>query len=114
MLKSPFLQLVLKTRAHELMLQLHFRFNIIVCLLFVNSDPIFTHILDFVYAPVHYKLLLQRVAVLHLEEKCERAIEWALEMEPFMKHLVLFNFAANSSYRYIYFLILVSNLCLLV
>ncbi|XP_017257727.1 probable tRNA N6-adenosine threonylcarbamoyltransferase, mitochondrial isoform X1 [Daucus carota subsp. sativus] len=29
----------------------------------------------------------QRVAVLHLEEKCERAIEWALEMEPFMKHL---------------------------
>lgn len=31
---------------------------------------------------------LQRVAVLHLEEKCERAIEWAMEIEPSVKHLV--------------------------
>lgn len=31
---------------------------------------------------------LQRVAVLHLEEKCDRAIEWALKIEPSIKHLV--------------------------
>lgn len=30
----------------------------------------------------------QRVAVLHLEERCERAIQWALEAEPSIKHLV--------------------------
>jgi hypothetical protein len=32
----------------------------------------------------------QRVAVLHLEEKCERAIDWALELEPSIKHMVRF------------------------
>lgn len=32
--------------------------------------------------------LLQRVAVLHLEERCERAIEWALKIEPSIRHLV--------------------------
>nr|GEX89010.1 probable tRNA N6-adenosine threonylcarbamoyltransferase, mitochondrial [Tanacetum cinerariifolium] len=31
----------------------------------------------------------QRVAVLHLEERCERAIQWALEIEPSIKHLVV-------------------------
>lgn len=31
---------------------------------------------------------MQRVAVLHLEERCERAIEWALKIEPSVKHLV--------------------------
>ncbi|KAK4476512.1 hypothetical protein RD792_015668 [Penstemon davidsonii] len=31
----------------------------------------------------------QRVAVLHLEEKCERAIEWAMKMEPSIKKLVV-------------------------
>ncbi|KAG2326217.1 hypothetical protein Bca52824_008945 [Brassica carinata] len=30
----------------------------------------------------------QRVAVLHLEEKCERAIDWALKLEPSIKHMV--------------------------
>ncbi|XP_063935758.1 probable tRNA N6-adenosine threonylcarbamoyltransferase, mitochondrial isoform X4 [Daucus carota subsp. sativus] len=40
----------------------------------------------------------QRVAVLHLEEKCERAIEWALEMEPFMKHLVVSGGVASNQY----------------
>ncbi|PRQ57575.1 putative N(6)-L-threonylcarbamoyladenine synthase [Rosa chinensis] len=30
----------------------------------------------------------QRVAVLHLEERCERAIEWALKIEPSVKHMV--------------------------
>lgn len=28
------------------------------------------------------------MAVLHLEEKCDRAIEWALKIEPSMKYLV--------------------------
>ncbi|XP_057807379.1 probable tRNA N6-adenosine threonylcarbamoyltransferase, mitochondrial isoform X3 [Salvia miltiorrhiza] len=40
----------------------------------------------------------QRVAVLHLEEKCERAIEWALEMEPSMKHLVVSGGVASNQY----------------
>ncbi|XVF73423.1 hypothetical protein PTKIN_Ptkin12aG0200700 [Pterospermum kingtungense] len=31
----------------------------------------------------------QRVAVLHLEERCERAVEWALKIEPSIKHLVM-------------------------
>lgn len=31
---------------------------------------------------------VQRVAVLHLEERCERAIEWALKIEPSIKYLV--------------------------
>ncbi|KAJ6328436.1 hypothetical protein OIU76_005968 [Salix suchowensis] len=30
----------------------------------------------------------QRVAVLHLEERCDRAIEWARKIEPSIKHLV--------------------------
>ncbi|KAK1395335.1 putative tRNA N6-adenosine threonylcarbamoyltransferase, mitochondrial [Heracleum sosnowskyi] len=40
----------------------------------------------------------QRVAVLHLEEKCERAIEWALEMEPSIKHLVVSGGVASNQY----------------
>ncbi|KAL1223594.1 putative tRNA N6-adenosine threonylcarbamoyltransferase [Cardamine amara subsp. amara] len=31
----------------------------------------------------------QQVAVLHLEEKCERAIDWALKLEPSIKHVVV-------------------------
>ncbi|KAG5538583.1 hypothetical protein RHGRI_019234 [Rhododendron griersonianum] len=31
----------------------------------------------------------QRVAVLHLEERCERAVEWALKIEPSIKYLVM-------------------------
>ncbi|KAF3558053.1 hypothetical protein F2Q69_00010878 [Brassica cretica] len=30
----------------------------------------------------------QRVTVLHLEEKCERAIDWAMKLEPSIKHMV--------------------------
>ncbi|XP_074357962.1 putative tRNA N6-adenosine threonylcarbamoyltransferase, mitochondrial [Apium graveolens] len=40
----------------------------------------------------------QRVAVLHLEEKCGRAIEWALEMEPSIKHLVVSGGVASNQY----------------
>lgn len=40
----------------------------------------------------------QRVAVLHLEEKCERAIEWALEIEPSIKHLVVSGGVASNQY----------------
>uniref|UniRef100_A0A1D1YP78 N(6)-L-threonylcarbamoyladenine synthase n=1 Tax=Anthurium amnicola TaxID=1678845 RepID=A0A1D1YP78_9ARAE len=40
----------------------------------------------------------QRVAVLHLEERCERAIEWALEIEPSIKHLVISGGVASNHY----------------
>ena len=30
----------------------------------------------------------QRVTVLHLEEKCERAIDLAMKLEPSIKHMV--------------------------
>lgn len=31
---------------------------------------------------------MQRVAVLHLEDRVERAIEWTMDIEPSIKHLV--------------------------
>ncbi|GAB4861896.1 glutamated carboxypeptidase [Ancistrocladus abbreviatus] len=40
----------------------------------------------------------QRVAVLHLEERCERAIEWALKMEPSLKFLVVSGGVASNQY----------------
>ncbi|XP_076942694.1 putative tRNA N6-adenosine threonylcarbamoyltransferase, mitochondrial [Bidens hawaiensis] len=40
----------------------------------------------------------QRVAVLHLEEKCERAIQWALEIEPSINHLVVSGGVASNQY----------------
>ncbi|KAL8495624.1 hypothetical protein ACS0TY_019661 [Phlomoides rotata] len=40
----------------------------------------------------------QRVAVLHLEDKCERAIGWALKMEPSLKHLVVSGGVASNQY----------------
>ncbi|KAG2729676.1 hypothetical protein I3843_01G256200 [Carya illinoinensis] len=40
----------------------------------------------------------QRVAVLHLEERCERAIEWALNIEPSIKHLVVAGGVASNLY----------------
>ncbi|CAH2057893.1 unnamed protein product [Thlaspi arvense] len=40
----------------------------------------------------------QRVAVLHLEEKCERAIDWALELEPSIKHMVVSGGVASNQY----------------
>ncbi|XP_024988053.1 probable tRNA N6-adenosine threonylcarbamoyltransferase, mitochondrial isoform X2 [Cynara cardunculus var. scolymus] len=40
----------------------------------------------------------QRVAVLHLEERCERAIQWALEIEPSIKHLVVSGGVASNQY----------------
>lgn len=36
-----------------------------------------------------WNCVVQRVAVLHLEERCERAIEWALNIDPSIKHLVM-------------------------
>lgn len=50
--------------------------------------------------------LLQHVAVLHLEERCERAIDWALKIEPSIRHLVktsyIPSFRMSSSYIYIF------------
>ncbi|KAJ4727144.1 O-sialoglycoprotein endopeptidase [Melia azedarach] len=40
----------------------------------------------------------QRVAVLHLEERCERAIGWALKIEPSIKHLVVSGGVASNKY----------------
>ncbi|EPS65308.1 hypothetical protein M569_09468, partial [Genlisea aurea] len=40
----------------------------------------------------------QRVAVLHLEEKCERAVEWGMMMEPSIKHLVVSGGVASNRY----------------
>lgn len=33
--------------------------------------------------------VVQKVAVFHLEERCERSIQWAVEMEPSVKYLVM-------------------------
>ncbi|KAL7203720.1 hypothetical protein ACSBR2_016887 [Camellia fascicularis] len=40
----------------------------------------------------------QRVAVLHLEERCERAIEWALKIDPSIKCLVVSGGVASNQY----------------
>ncbi|KAF5183227.1 tRNA N6-adenosine threonylcarbamoyltransferase [Thalictrum thalictroides] len=40
----------------------------------------------------------QRVAVLHLEERCERAIDWALNIEPSIKYLVVSGGVASNQY----------------
>ncbi|XP_010934187.1 probable tRNA N6-adenosine threonylcarbamoyltransferase, mitochondrial isoform X1 [Elaeis guineensis] len=40
----------------------------------------------------------QRVAVLHLEERCERAIEWAMNIEPSIKCLVVSGGVASNQY----------------
>ncbi|XP_042509843.1 probable tRNA N6-adenosine threonylcarbamoyltransferase, mitochondrial [Macadamia integrifolia] len=40
----------------------------------------------------------QRVAVLHLEERCERAIEWASNLEPSIKFLVVSGGVASNKY----------------
>ncbi|KAK9103266.1 hypothetical protein Sjap_020520 [Stephania japonica] len=40
----------------------------------------------------------QRVAVMHLEERCERAIKWALQIEPSIKSLVVSGGVASNQY----------------
>ncbi|KAL6569382.1 glutamated carboxypeptidase [Orobanche minor] len=40
----------------------------------------------------------QRVAVLHLEDKCERAIEWGSSIEPSIKYLVVSGGVASNQY----------------
>ncbi|KAF5731652.1 hypothetical protein HS088_TW18G00336 [Tripterygium wilfordii] len=40
----------------------------------------------------------QRVAVLHLEERCERAIQWAKKMEPSLKYMVVSGGVASNQY----------------
>ncbi|XP_010264174.1 PREDICTED: probable tRNA N6-adenosine threonylcarbamoyltransferase, mitochondrial isoform X2 [Nelumbo nucifera] len=40
----------------------------------------------------------QRVAVLHLEERCDRAIEWALKIQPSIKYLVVSGGVASNKY----------------
>uniref|UniRef100_A0A0E0RHC6 Glycoprotease 1 n=1 Tax=Oryza rufipogon TaxID=4529 RepID=A0A0E0RHC6_ORYRU len=43
-------------------------------------------------------LKTQRVAVLHLEERCQRAVEWALKMEPSIKYFVVSGGVASNQY----------------
>ncbi|KAL1331314.1 hypothetical protein HN51_048581 [Arachis hypogaea] len=40
----------------------------------------------------------QRIAVLHLEERCERAIQWGLKMEPSIRHLIISGGVASNYY----------------
>ncbi|KAG2597070.1 probable tRNA N6-adenosine threonylcarbamoyltransferase, mitochondrial isoform X2 [Panicum virgatum] len=40
----------------------------------------------------------QRVAVLHLEERCQRAVEWALKIEPSIKYFVVSGGVASNKY----------------
>ncbi|KAG2289951.1 hypothetical protein Bca52824_049555 [Brassica carinata] len=40
----------------------------------------------------------QRVTVLHLEEKCERAIDLAMKLEPSIKHMVVPGGVASNQY----------------
>ncbi|KAJ4747254.1 tRNA N6-adenosine threonylcarbamoyltransferase [Rhynchospora pubera] len=40
----------------------------------------------------------QRVAVLHLEERCQRAMEWALKIEPSIKYLVVSGGVASNRF----------------
>ncbi|XP_066314234.1 probable tRNA N6-adenosine threonylcarbamoyltransferase, mitochondrial isoform X2 [Miscanthus floridulus] len=40
----------------------------------------------------------QRVAVLHLEERCQRAVEWALKMESSIKYFVVSGGVASNKY----------------
>ncbi|MCH93165.1 putative glycoprotease 1 -like, partial [Trifolium medium] len=51
--------------------------------------------MSYVLCLLHVK---QRIAVLHLEERCERAIQWALKMEPSIKHLVVSGGVASNQY----------------
>ncbi|QCD78657.1 O-sialoglycoprotein endopeptidase [Vigna unguiculata] len=39
-----------------------------------------------------------RTAMLHLQERCERAIQWALKMEPSIRHLVVSGGVASNQY----------------
>ncbi|XP_025634149.1 probable tRNA N6-adenosine threonylcarbamoyltransferase, mitochondrial isoform X2 [Arachis hypogaea] len=40
----------------------------------------------------------QRITVLHLEERCECAIQWALKMEPSIRHLIISGGVASNQY----------------
>ncbi|WOL15616.1 putative tRNA N6-adenosine threonylcarbamoyltransferase, mitochondrial [Canna indica] len=40
----------------------------------------------------------QRVAVLHLEERCQRAIDWAIKIEPSIKHMVVSGGVASNKH----------------
>ncbi|KAE9610752.1 hypothetical protein Lal_00021192 [Lupinus albus] len=40
----------------------------------------------------------QRIAVLHLEERCERAIQWALKMEPSIRYMVVSGGVASNKH----------------
>uniref|UniRef100_A0A0R0LAM0 N(6)-L-threonylcarbamoyladenine synthase n=1 Tax=Glycine max TaxID=3847 RepID=A0A0R0LAM0_SOYBN len=57
----------------------------------------FQHVL-YNYYLFHFLHVKQRIAVLHLEERCERAILWAFKMEPSIRHLVVSGGVASNQY----------------
>lgn len=68
----------------------HSIFYIIFALFISLSMPYLHNAIYFCFL-----LKLQKVAILHLEDKCQRAIEWALKIEPSISHLVC---ETNSDY----------------
>lgn len=93
MLQFPFLLQVAKTEVLEQILLPLFRlpYVFLCCILSpsVRESRILLLLTFFPSISVIVIVLMQRVAVLHLQERCQRAIEWALKIEPSIKHLVI-------------------------
>ncbi|CAL9078836.1 unnamed protein product [Musa textilis] len=64
----------------------------------MENNPISLANLDDRRSQADIAASFQRVAVLHLEERCQRAIEWALKIEPSIKYLVLSGGVASNKY----------------
>ncbi|XP_072986234.1 probable tRNA N6-adenosine threonylcarbamoyltransferase, mitochondrial isoform X2 [Typha latifolia] len=64
----------------------------------INNIPISSATLDERRLRADIAASFQRVAVLHLEERCQRAIEWALKIEPSIKCLVVSGGVASNQY----------------
>ncbi|PRQ57578.1 putative N(6)-L-threonylcarbamoyladenine synthase [Rosa chinensis] len=93
MLQFLFLQQLAKIEGLKLILLPLFRLLVYICVFLLVSliKCLPCSGSDFIYSITSVTLrlsLVQRVAVLHLEERCERAIEWALKIEPSVKHMV--------------------------
>ncbi|XP_072958226.1 probable tRNA N6-adenosine threonylcarbamoyltransferase, mitochondrial isoform X1 [Typha angustifolia] len=64
----------------------------------IDNIPISSATLDERRLRADIAASFQRVAVLHLEERCQRAIEWALKIEPSIKCLVVSGGVASNQY----------------
>lgn len=91
MLKFPSLLRVVKTEFHGPISLLLSRLYYILKIASPSCNVDCRYLGHSHWSDVIYSLndeLMQQVAVLHLEERCERAIAWALKIEPSLKHLV--------------------------